>query len=309
MDTSLGNEFETGNEFPNDMNSLEDDDDEVDNEDNEDEEEEDDEDDEDDDIEEEEGEGDAATNDNIINTSTIIQATAILASLSNPSLALKVREIGNDAVWTLSTAKPGNGVSQIRDSSIDTYWQSDGGQPHLINIHFLKRKAVCEIAFYLDYTQDESYTPKKISIRAGMTFHDLEEIKEVELHEPVGWVSVPLHAEKDPLDDDDNDDDESEEDESEDENKNNDDDVDMEKKKKKKKKKQRKPLRTFLLQVCVVSMHQNGRDLHCRQVKIFGPRLETDYPIRLNTTNASSMKKMDLPKFRTVEMSKFSVMR
>ena len=166
----------------------------------------------------------------------------------------------------------------------------------------MKRRAVCEIAFYLDFTQDESYTPKKISIRAGMTFHDLEEIKEVDLNEPVGWVSVPLHAEKDPLVDESEDEDDESED---DENQNN--DVDMEKKKKKKEK-QLKPLRTFLLQVCVVSMHQNGRDLHCRQVKIFGPRLETN-SIRLNSNNSNSMKKMDLPKFRTVEMSKFSVVR
>ena len=88
------------------------------------------------------------------------------------------REIGKEAVWSLSTAKPGNGVEQIRyahcrtapvgharralrlrpsravpcppaltttcahrrllrrrrDDNCDTYWQSDGGQPHLINI-------------------------------------------------------------------------------------------------------------------------------------------------------------------------------
>ncbi|CAM9819070.1 unnamed protein product, partial [Heterosigma akashiwo] len=32
------------------------------------------------------------------------------------------------------------------------------------------------------------------------------------------------------------------------------------------------PLNTFLIQVCIISMHQNGRDTHIRQVKIFGPR-------------------------------------
>ncbi len=301
---------EFSNEFASEMHSLEEDAEHEEDDDEEDDDEEEDDEEEDDEEEEEEEEGqndddeeDTTANDNI-NTAKIVQATSTLASLSNPSQALKVREVGNDAVWTLSTAKPGNGVTQIRDSSIDTYWQSDGGQPHLINIHFLKRRAVCEIAFYLDYTQDESYTPKKISIRSGMTFHDLEEIKEVELHEPVGWVSVPLHAEKDPLDEDDDEDDEDGDDQ-EDGNK---EDVNMNiSSTKKKKKKQRKPLRTFLLQVCVVSMHQNGRDLHCRQVKIFGPRLETDYPIRLNTK--TSAMKMELPKFRSVEMSRFSVMR
>jgi hypothetical protein len=33
------------------------------------------------------------------------------------------REIGDLAVWSLSTAKPGNGVEQLRDDNTDTYWQ------------------------------------------------------------------------------------------------------------------------------------------------------------------------------------------
>ena len=36
------------------------------------------------------------------------------------------REIGDLAVWTLSSAKAGNGVDQLRDNSISTFWQSDG---------------------------------------------------------------------------------------------------------------------------------------------------------------------------------------
>lgn len=32
------------------------------------------------------------------------------------------------------------------------------------------------------------------------------------------------------------------------------------------------PLRTFFLQVAVTAMHQNGRDTHIRQVKIYAPR-------------------------------------
>jgi anaphase-promoting complex subunit 10 len=32
-------------------------------------------------------------------------------------------EIGKHAVWSLSTAKQGSGVQQLRDNSIDTFWQ------------------------------------------------------------------------------------------------------------------------------------------------------------------------------------------
>ena len=47
------------------------------------------------------------------------------------------------------------------------YWQSDGSQPHLINIQFHKKMSIAEVSFFLDYKLDESYTPKKMSLRAG----------------------------------------------------------------------------------------------------------------------------------------------
>jgi hypothetical protein len=38
-----------------------------------------------------------------------------MTSVVLPIDKLDKREIGNEAVWSLSTAKPGNGVEQIRD--------------------------------------------------------------------------------------------------------------------------------------------------------------------------------------------------
>lgn len=166
------------------------------------------------------------------------------------------REIGREAVLSLSTAKPGNGVDELRDDNKETYWQSDGGQPHLINVQFHKKMSITELAFYLDYSLDESYTPKKMSIRSGTTNHDLVEVRVVELHEPVGWVTIPLRAKDGGL------------------------------------------LRAFFLQVCVVSMHQNGRDTHVRQAKVFGPRIPID------TCDDKS-----LIGFSTTEMTQFSVLR
>ena len=49
------------------------------------------------------------------------------------------REISKLAVWTVTSAKPGNGVELLRDGREDTYWQSDGSQPHLVNIQFQKK--------------------------------------------------------------------------------------------------------------------------------------------------------------------------
>lgn len=119
------------------------------------------------------------------------------------------REIGSLAVWSVSSAKPGNGVELLRDSNTDTYWQSDGMQPHMVSIQFQRKVPVIatefihqwwvhtqvnlvRLAIYLDYKHDESYTPNRISVRAGTCFHDLKEIKALELEEPSGWVIVPL---------------------------------------------------------------------------------------------------------------------
>lgn len=33
-------------------------------------------------------------------------------------------EIGSQAIWSVSSCKLGNGVAQLRDNSLDTYWQS-----------------------------------------------------------------------------------------------------------------------------------------------------------------------------------------
>lgn len=179
--------------------------------------------------------------------------------MGSPSKEVKssnYRDIGEEGVWSLSTAKPGNGVEELRDNNIETYWQSDGGQPHLINVQFRKKMPIAEIAFYLDFSLDESYTPKKMSIRSGTTFHDLVEVRVVELHEPTGWVTIPLNPDG--------------------------------------------PgtfLRTFFLQVCVVSMHQNGRDTHVRQAKVFGPRtpIDTIDPVG--------------PQFHTSAFTRYAVLR
>ena len=77
---------------------------------------------------------------------------------------------------------------------MDTYWQSDGVQPHLINIQFSRKTAVKELVMYLDYKLDESYTPKKIAIRSGNTVQDLKEIHVQHLAEPDGWISMPLYT-------------------------------------------------------------------------------------------------------------------
>lgn len=35
-----------------------------------------------------------------------------------------LRELGKKAAWSVSSCKPGNGVSSLRDDNLETYWQS-----------------------------------------------------------------------------------------------------------------------------------------------------------------------------------------
>lgn len=79
---------------------------------------------------------------------------------------------------------------------MDTFWQSDGMQPHLINLQFVRKMSITEVALYLDYKLDESYTPQKIVIRSGSTVHDLKEIHVQHVVEPDGWIPIPLHIGK-----------------------------------------------------------------------------------------------------------------
>ncbi|XP_069487319.1 anaphase-promoting complex subunit 10 isoform X2 [Ambystoma mexicanum] len=101
-----------------------------------------------------------------------------------------VREIGSQAVWSLSSCKPGFGVDQLRDDNLETYWQSDGSQPHLVNIQFRRKTTVKTLCIYTDYKSDESYTPSKISVRVGNNFHNLQEIRELNGTEKPSWLST-----------------------------------------------------------------------------------------------------------------------
>ncbi|KAM8711600.1 hypothetical protein ACLKA7_012162 [Drosophila subpalustris] len=168
-----------------------------------------------------------------------------------------VREVGSQAVWSLSSCKPGFGVERLRDNIMDTYWQSDGQLPHLVNIQFHKRTNISQIYIYTDYKLDESYTPSRISIRSGTNFNDLQELQVIDLTEPNGWVQIPIK----------------------------DGNV--------------KSLRTFMLQIAVISNHQNGRDTHMRQIRVHAPcgGEGKHYPLEL------------FGKFGTVDFQKFATIR
>lgn len=79
---------------------------------------------------------------------------------------------------------------------MDSYWQSDGQLPHLVNIQFQRKTSVNQIYIYTDYKLDESYTPSRISIRSGTHFNDLQEIEIIDLVEPTGTYEFYFNEKK-----------------------------------------------------------------------------------------------------------------
>ena len=180
-----------------------------------------------------------------------------------PSLDLSdKRELGSDAVFTISSAKPGNGVEQLRDGNLDTYWQSDGLAPHFINVQFTKKVSISQISFYCDYTLDESYTAKRVCIRSGTSVHDLVDIATIDVNDPKGWVTIDVcdDAFAGAAD-------------------------------------AKGPLRTHMIQLRVLAMVQNGRDTHIRQLKILGPRSS---PVLMAETRLDSFKSTEMLQFSTL---------
>ncbi|KAH8739495.1 anaphase-promoting complex [Cryptosporidium ryanae] len=177
-------------------------------------------------------------------------ATPNLVNQTYDEVFSELIEIGDMASWSLSSAKPGNGISQLRDNNSSTFWQSDGQSPHTITLRFPRKTKISVIDLYLAYKIDESYTPQIISIRSGSQEGDLEEIKEMQLSEPDGWIRIPLSPKeiadsffKDAIPG-----------------------------KIKSICESQNYISTFCIQIAILANHQTGRDTHIRQIRVWGPR-------------------------------------
>ncbi len=182
----------------------------------------------------------------------LIRATeAYVEEVPFPPPGLK--EISSLASWTVSSAKPGNGVRALRSPDTAHFWQSDGPQPHLLSIHFFKLVSIVHMRIYLDFSADESYTPTKIQFLAGMGVHDIQEFAEMSFDQPTGWFDVDFTRvatlEESDIDE--------EDDQKE---------IDWSK---------RPVLRAFLVQVRILENHQNEKDTHLRAVQLFACDDET----------------------------------
>ena len=169
------------------------------------------------------------------------------AALDLPDASLiGLREISPLASWTVSTCKPGCGVTALCSPSTTQFWQSDGPQPHLLNIHFFKLVSIVKLRVYLDFELDESYTPTRMIFLAGTGMYDLTEFAEWAGECPRGWVNISLEG-VGPISD------------------GSEGDADA-----------GSVLKCMVVQVRICENHQNGKDTHVRGVQLFAKDVRGD---------------------------------
>jgi len=150
-------------------------------------------------------------------------------------------DIGHLAKWSVSSYKFGFGAECLRDGDPDTFWHSDGPQPHFITVEFPRKVAIQKISIFLSWPLDDSYTPSTLAIRAGTGPSDLQDVRVASLDKPDGWITFDVSSEPD-----------------EDGN-------------------SFKPIHAYVLQVIVIQNHMSGKDTHIRGLRVLGPQ-EEDAP-------------------------------
>jgi len=158
-------------------------------------------------------------------------------------------DIGGMARWSVSSAKFGFGLECLRDENPETFWHSEGNQPHSITLEFPKRVAIQKIAVYLSHKKDDSYTPERMGIRAGTSLRDLQDVRTVRFEKPEGWIEFAVSSEDN----------------------NQQDELDLNGG-------GTKPLYAYVLQLVIIANFMSGKDTHIRGLKICGP----EQPLNMN---------------------------
>ena len=92
----------------------------------------------------------------------------------------------------LSSSKREHSLRELLYKDMSEYWATDDALPHAIQISFARTRYVQSVQLFLSFTQDDSYTPERIDVRAGLTRDDVRTISSVELVEPEGLLTLSI---------------------------------------------------------------------------------------------------------------------
>ncbi|KAL5503893.1 hypothetical protein ACEPAH_7964 [Sanghuangporus vaninii] len=172
---------------------------------------------------------------------TITEPAQNTFSSGDKSTALPWPDIGHLAKWSVSSYKFGFGPECLRDDDPETFWHSDGPQPHSIIIQFPRKTAVQKVSLHLSFQLDDSYTPSTLCLRAGTSLSDLQDVRVVSFDKPNGWVTFDVSSEL------------------------NEEGQEF------------KPVYCYVLQIIILANHMNGKDTHVRGLRILGPLDDTSH--------------------------------
>lgn len=94
------------------------------------------------------------------------------------------------ALWKASSSKLGNPIENVLNDNPNSFWQSDGGQPHTIDIYFSRRTDIVLLALYFSLTKDESYTPRLFKLYVGHSPSDAVFYKSYQVENLNGWIGL-----------------------------------------------------------------------------------------------------------------------
>ncbi|KAJ3012624.1 Anaphase-promoting complex subunit 10 [Thoreauomyces humboldtii] len=146
------------------------------------------------------------------------------------------RDVSTLASISVSSYKEEHPPQHLTDGNPDTYWQSDGPQPHYVNVEFPQRMTLTKVSIYVDLGKDESYTPREINVKAGNSLYDLQDLQRFDIGEGTGWQEFVLFEDEETM----------------------------------------KPLSAFVVQISVLENFQHGKDTHIRGLKFWAPCSNAD---------------------------------
>ncbi|KAG9396632.1 Anaphase-promoting complex, subunit 10 (APC10) [Carpediemonas membranifera] len=140
-------------------------------------------------------------------------------------------DISKECVWLTSSSKPPHNAYNLIDNDLNSYWQSDAEQPHMVTISFPSSVVLSHICIFFDYSQDTNYTPEVMTIRSALGPYLLADLTQLVVSEPHGWYVIDLkgHTELDGA----------------------------------------SGVRMRYLQMLITENHQGGKDSHLRQIRLF----------------------------------------
>lgn len=156
-----------------------------------------------------------------------------LRGIRQLSLMEDLTNISNLAYWKASSYKTSNPIENVINDDPESYWQSDGSQPHIVDIYFSKRIELALLAVFFGFEIDESYSPKVVKLYVGDSISDLIYYEEWYIGKVTQWYIRKFPSLED---------------------------TDGE---------QNIPIKCHVLRLVFPVNHDNGKDTHLRGVRIF----------------------------------------